>query len=200
MKISIKALLFLVLPFQLSAFAQDSPFNYNYLQAGYSTGTVTVSSASYNTSSASIGGSIATSESTFVLGNFSNGTLTVGTASVNLDSSTIGFGGHMSLSEKTDLVGSLSYLSSTMSYNGSWVTTTGYGFDGGIKHAVSDKVELVAGAGLSITGDDRVQTTNISLGTRFKVSNSFSLGAGYVNARNTTASSRGFGVSGRVEF
>ncbi len=200
MKTSIKTFLFLALPFHFSAFAQDSPFNYNYLQAGYSTGTVTVSSTSYDTSSAGFGASIATSDSTFITGGFSQGTLTVGTASVNLDNWSLGFGGHTSLSEKTDLVGSLSYLSNTVSYNGAWVRTTGYGFDAGIKHAISDKVELVAGAGVSITGDDRIQTTSLNIGSRYKVSNNFSLGVGYATARNTTGTSSGFGISGRLEF
>jgi len=200
MKISIKTFSFFAFClFNFSAFAEDSPFKYNYLQAGYSTGTMTVSST-YNTSSTGIGASIATSDSTFITGGLSQGTLTVGTASVNLDSSSIGFGGHMSLAEKTDLVGSLSYLSSTASYNGAWVTATGYSFDGGIRHAISDMVELVAGAGVSITGDDQVQTTSFNLGARYKFSNSFSIGVGYAKASNTTATSSGFGVSGRLEF
>jgi hypothetical protein len=190
----------LALPFQISAFAQESPFNYNYLQAGYSTGTVTASSNSYNTSSAGIGASIATSDSSFIIGGISQGTLTVGSASINLDNWSIGFGGHMGLSEKTDLVGSLSYLSNTLSQNGAWVRTTGYGFGAEIKHAISDKVELFTGVGVSITGDDRVQTTNFNLGGRYKISNNFSFGVGYATARNTTATSSGFGISGRLEF
>jgi hypothetical protein len=200
MKTSIKNIFFLCIFSSVSAFAENSPFNYNSLQAGYSSGSVTVSGVSYNTSGTNLGASLATSDTTFITGGISQGTLNVGSASVDLDAWSFGFGGHLSLSDKTDLVGALSYLSNTVSLNGSWVKTTGYGFDGAIKHAVSDKLELVAGAGLSITGSDNVETTSLNIGARFKVSKDFSIGVSYGSASNTSGSSTAFGGTGRFEF
>lgn len=184
----------------ISAFASESPFSYNFVSAGYSSGSVTVSGTSLDTSGTGLGASIATSDSTFIRGSFGNGSLKVGTATVALDDWSLGFGGRMPLASTTDLVGSLSYVSSTLSYNGAWITSTGYSFDGGLRHALGDKAELAGGVGVAITGSDQIQTTSVNVGARFKVSDGFSLGVGYARSRNTSATSSGFGVNGRVEF
>jgi len=200
MKNLIKALLFLSFVNPIYATAQDSQFNYNSLQAGYSSGTIKVNGASINTSGTTFAGTFATSKNTFITGSVGTGTLNEGGVSVDLNNSSFGFGVNSSLSEKTDLVGSLSAVSSTLSLNGSWITSTGYSFDGAIRHALSDKVELVAGAGLSITGSDQLRTTSTYLGPRFKVSKEFTLGFNYGNSSNTYATSSGFGGFVRLDF
>ena len=106
----------------------------------------------------------------------------------------------MPVSTTTDLVGSVSYLSSMLSDSGGWIKVTGYGLNAGVRHALGEMVELGAGAGLAITGDDRVQTTSFNIGGRFKVSKGFSIGAGYSVARNDASTSSGFGINGRAEF
>lgn len=183
-----------------SAFAQSSPFSYSYIQAGYGSGTVDVAGVSLNTSGTSLAASVATSEATFITGSFGNGTVKVGGISANLDDWSIGFGGRMPLSTATDLVGSVSYLSTTLSANGGWIKETGLGLNAGVRHALGEMLELGAGAGLAITGSERVQTTSFNFGGRFKVSNGFSIGGGYSVARNDTATSSGFGINGRLEF
>lgn len=180
--------------------AQNSPFSYSYIQAGYSSGTVDVAGVSLNTSGTSLAASVATSETTFITGSLGSGTIKVGGISANLDDWSIGFGGRMPLSTTTDLVGSVSYLSNTLSANGGWIKETGYGLNAGVRHALGEMVEVGAGAGLAITGSDRVQTTSFGIVGRFKVSKGFSIGGGYSVARNDAATSRGFGINGRLEF
>ncbi len=183
-----------------SAFAQSSPFSYSYIQAGYGSGTVDVAGVSLNTSGTSLAASVATSETTFLTGSFGSGTVKVGGVSLDLDDWSIGFGGRMPVSTTTDLVGSVSYLSNTLSYNGSWIRETGYGLNAGVRHSLGEMLELGAGAGLAITGSDRVQTTSFNIGGRFKLSKGFSIGGGYVAAKNDASTSSGFGINGRLEF
>lgn len=183
-----------------SAFAQKSPFSYSYIQAGYSSGNIKVGGLSLKTNSPGLGLSITTSDRTFIAGSISSGKISIGGSSVNIDNRDIGFGVRTPISDSTDLVGMISYVSSTLSNNGAWITETGYSLDAYLRHALSEKVELASGVGLAVTGSERTQTTSAFIGARFKVSDGFSIGVNGSSAKNNTATSSGLGVIGRVEY
>lgn len=183
-----------------SAFAQKSPFSYSYIQAGYSSGNINVGGLSLKTNSPSIGLSVATSDRTFITGSIGKGTIKLGASSANIDNRSLGFGLRTPISTATDLVGTISYIRTTLSSEGEWVYSTGYSLDAYIRHAVNQNVELAAGVGLGITGSERIQTTSAFVGARFKVSDGFSIGVNGTSAKNNTATSSALGISGRIEY
>lgn len=180
--------------------AQQSPFSYNYLQAGIAGGTMKIAGASLDVTGYGVGGSVATGDNAFLVGNFSDGQAKVGALTVNQDSLSLGVGGHVPLGNQTDLLGGLSFLRGTTRVLGYWETSTGYEFDVGLRHALTDKLEVNGGLGISVIGSERVRTTSLSVGLRYKVADKISLGVGYSSATNSGADSSGVNGSLRFEF
>lgn len=178
--------------------AQQSSFNYNYIQAGYGGGTMTVGGATLDTSGFGLGASVALGDSGFVTASYGDGRLKVGALTVNQSDYAIGVGGHASLGKQTDFVGGVSYVGGKISVLGYWETATGLGFDVGLRHAVTDKLEVNGGLSLAIMGSDHVQTTSLGVGARYKVAEKVSLGVGFVASSNESVSSRA--VNGNVRF
>jgi len=182
------------------AHAQESPFSYSFVQAGFSSGTTEVVGLKFDTTALSLGGSVALGSHAFLTGSVSDGTAKLGGISINQNVTSVGLGGHFPLGSQTDALGAISYLRGKAAALGYWSIVTGLGFDLGLRHAVTDRLEINGGLGLYVLGSERVQTTGFSVGARYKVAKQVSLGVGYSASSNSAESSSGFGASVRFEF
>jgi len=183
-----------------SVFAQKSPFSYNYVEAGYGFGTIEVLGASFDTTGFGVSGSASLNDSIFLGGSFTDGQAKLNGVTINQDTWTLGVGARLPAGQSTDFVSTISYINSRLSALGAAETVTGYGVDIGLRHLVGEKVELSAGVGMSILGDDNERTTDFSAGLRFRVSKEASVGISYTAANADGGDSRTTLISARLEF
>jgi hypothetical protein len=171
---------------------EKSPFSYNSISAGYQSGTINLSTGTnWNTTGFSFGGTAAINDSMFLGGSLANGTAKRNGVSVDQNAYSFGLGGHTALSNQTDLVGSASYISSRASIYGYSYTVTGLGFDLGLRHALTEKLEINGGVGLTILGSDRTQTSSANIGLRYKLADKFSIGVNYTGSNSDGGTSQG---------
>jgi len=178
----------------------QSALSYSNISAGYQSGSINLSGVTLDTSGYGIAVSAAVSDSLFLLGSLSDGTAKISGVSVDQNTFSFGLGGHTPLSKQTDFVGSISYINSKASIYGYSSTVTGLGFDLGLRHALSEKIELNGGVGLSILGSDRVQTSSVGIGVRYKIADKLSLGVGYIGTNSDNVTSQGVTGTLRVDF
>ena len=163
------SLISLILAFSASANAED--FDYDFLSVGY--GSVDFDDLGVDGTGFSIGGSYAITDAYYAFFDYNAASLDAG-----VDTTTwgAGFGYHRSMSDKVDLVASLSYeyFEFDIPLAGSF-DDSGLGLSVGFRIAQSDKLELNAGINYvdyGNGGDD----TGFKLGALYKVNDDYSVG------------------------
>ena len=163
------SLISLILAFSASANAED--FDYDFLSVGY--GSVDFDEIGVDGTGFTIGGSYAITDSYVAFFDYSAASLDAG-----VDTTTwgAGFGYHRSMSDKVDLVASLSYeyLEFDIPLAGSF-DDSGLGLSVGFRIAQSDKLELNAGINYVDYGDSG-DDTGFELGALYKVNDAYSVG------------------------
>lgn len=181
--------------------SQQSPFSYNYVQAGYgsasikSDGVATITLTGYNLS-----GSAAVTDNVFILGSYQDTSGKLSGVTINSDGWSLGGGARLPMSPATDFVATLSYISQKTSASGEADTTTGYSGNVGIRHLISESVELNGGVGLTISGDNNDRLTDWELGLMFKIAKQVGLGIAYQGSSFDGGSVSGVGAAIRFEF
>lgn len=182
-----------------SAQTSKTPFGYNFIQLTSNSGSVDSNGYSFDTSSFGVGASLLIDDDTFITGVISNGNMKLGNFSADDTTYSFGFGVRVPVNNKTDANLGVSYISTTAS--GDLIgTMTGYDLSAGLRHALTDKLEINGRVGLSVLGSARIQTTFFSTGLRYQLVDNISLGVGYGSSSNNDAAGQSFSGSLRVDF
>jgi hypothetical protein len=181
-----------------AAQAQQNPFSYNFIQAGYSIGTVKVDlvPGSVDTSGYGVSASGLVSENIFLTGSYGTQELKYDSLSGDQDQWTLGLGYRTPINSQTDLVGLISYIST----DGDLGQYTGGSIDLGVRHALSESLELNGSVGLIILGEDNDRTIGATVGLRYKVAQNTSIGLSVSASDNDGGSGTSGGLSARFEF
>ncbi len=180
--------------------ATPAPFSYTIAEISYLNGSADIAGSKLDMTGMSLTGSVAVNDSLFVSGSYGDGKAKISGSTIKSNTFSLGFGGHIAIGSQTDLVGSLSYINSKVTAPGRSQSDNGYGFNLGVRHAVTKELELNAGLGMTFLGADNDRTTTLSAGARYKVADKISLGLGYTNSSADAGNSRGFLGSVRMEF
>lgn len=169
-----KLLVGTALVFALSpALAGD--LSYNYVELGYQKAELDDNLAGFDVDGDGFGirGAFEVSENWFITASYSALEFDFG---VDLDQLSFGGGYHTAISDRTDLVVTLSYLSAEVSASGfGSVDEDGYGASVGLRSMLSDQLELHAGIGYSDLGDG-ADGTAFSGGALYSFTDNFALG------------------------
>jgi len=190
------------------AYGRQSPlYRYLVLQRGnasdfgYSSVTVSYGQIEFDDSDADgnslgINLSIEVGDSFFVFGSYGQAEIDDTFITADIDAYNLGVGFHMPLSDKIDLVTSLSYEYADISVPGfGSADDSGYGLGLGLRFAATEKFEINGGVNyvdFSDGGDD----TSLGAGVLYNFTNSFSFGV----AGNWNDDSTAYSVGGRFYF
>jgi len=189
-----KLLLGIALTYFLSpAFASD--LSYNFVEIGYVDAELDdgVPGFSFDGDGFGIGGSFEVGENWFVAANYSTLGFDFG---IDLDQFSVGGGYYFGMSERTDLVATLSYLSAEISASGFGSDNAdGYGVSIGVRSMLTDNVELNGSIGYSDLGDG-ADGTAFSAGALYSFTDNFALGFDIGIDEDVTL----YGLGGRFYF
>ena len=166
----------------------ESDINYTYLEAAY----VDTEIDDIDGDGFALEGSFAISDSVFVIAGYGNLDLDFG---ADADQWSAGIGAHTSLSDRTDLVGSVRYVDAEVdTFFGSF-SDDGYGLNVGLRSHVTDVVELEGGINyidLDASGDE----TTLEIAGHYFFAPEFSVGLGVEMGSDLTA----WHLGARVKF
>ena len=172
--------------------AGPGQFSYNYVEAQYLK-TTTYVGIDLDADIYGIRGSFKLNDTFFLTAGAAYGEVDI-PVSNGIDVYDIGINARTSLSDKVD-----AYVGLSVTYAKVKVATfsdsdTGYGVTAGLRFAATDKIELGASVTYVDVFDDN--STALGLTARYKLTDKFSVGAGYTVAEDTT----GYGIGIRLDF
>jgi len=184
---------FALLGSSMYANAGPGQFNYNYVEAQYLWTTTDVNGTDFDADIYGIRGSFKLNDTFFLTAGAAYGEVDI-PVSNGIDVYDIGINARTSLSDKVD-----AYVGLSVAYAKVKVATfsdsdTGYGVTAGLRFAATDKIELGASVTYLDVFDDN--STALGLTARYKLTDKFSVGAGYTVAEDTT----GYGIGIRLDF
>jgi len=172
----------LILAISTNAFSQE--FSYDFIQGTYSSSSVDIGSGYGDIDASGFGasGSFSITPNIALTGSF--GTTNFDTfLGVDIDATEFTFGitAHTAIAPKTDIYGGFSVLMADMEASDGVITVsdddTGNVISAGLRHMVSDNVELNAGFSLVDVFEDT--SNSFGLGARFYSEENVSFGIGY---------------------
>jgi opacity protein-like surface antigen len=184
----------------VAAQTKQASFDYSYFEVGYTSGSIKVGSAKFDTSGYGIGLSAAITPDLFLTADFANLDTEVGLNEIDTRGFSLGLGGHSSIGPKTDLIGGFSIGRIRASLGSARQDSTNLGIDVGLRHALTEKLELNGGLGLSHLTRDKVQTLGASIGVRYKLAQRISFGVDYSYSSSDDGSGQLLLSSLRVGF
>jgi len=182
-----------------TAQAETSPFSYNYIQLGYINGDYKTGGSKLDFNETEFSGSLSLTDNFYLTASYSDGEIKVG-PKADISGYSLGVGGRLPLGGATDFVGGISYAKSKVKFQGVTESESGYGISVGIRHLLSEQLELEAGVGIVDAGGDSDRVTSLSAGLRYRVAKGFSMGLGYGVLDSKEADANGFQLSLRAEF
>jgi len=188
-----RSILVMVL-FAFSASVYADGFNYNSVTLSY--GQMQFDDLDVDGDSIGISGSFEVGEKFFLAAGYGKSDIGDNFISADIDSWSAGVGYHMPMSDRFDLVTSLSYEYVDISVDGfGSESDNGIGIGAGVRFAATEKFEIDGGVSYvdySDGGDD----TSFGLGFLYNFTDSFSAGASGNWGDDTSA----YGIGGRFYF
>lgn len=163
-------LLVIISAFSATVYADD--FNYNYIQIGYGEAEID-NTGGIDGDGPGIFGSVSISDSFHLFGEYSTADFGQG---VDLGQLEAGLGYNMSLSEKVDLIGRLSYVNMEVDTPAGSADENGYAIGAGLRGMVTERFEVNGGLDF-VDLDDSDSETRVKAGALFNVTDSISVGA-----------------------
>lgn len=153
------------------ALAEDS-LNYNYLSASYLD--TRLDDPDLDGDGIDLRGSVEVSDSLFFTAGYASQSFDF---DIDLNQWSVGIGGHLPLSDRLDLVGTVSYVDAEIETDFGSDDENGFGTSVGLRAALASNFELEGGISYLDLGDAGDDTT-LNLGARYYFSPEFALGAG----------------------
>ena len=154
------------------ASAQAADFNYNYIEGTYESYDLD----GIDGQAGRLFGSYELNQNLNIIGEYATGNLDnpTGGADLDFEESAIGLEYHTSIAPKTDVTANLKYIKQDIDSVGD---EDGYGIGVGLRHWLTDKVEVDANIDYSDIDDN--DDTKLKVGARYYLNDGLSVGAGY---------------------
>ncbi len=149
--------------------ASASDFKYSYIEGVYQD--VDLDGEAYK-----ISGSYGLNSNINITGDYTNGEITnpAGGGDLNFDEATIGLGYHTGISSATDFTANIKLAEHDNDLTGD---DTGYGIGVGIRHMLTDKIEV--GSNIDYVDVNDIGDTTFKLNSRYYLNDRASLGLSY---------------------
>ena len=152
--------------------ANAADFNYNYIEGSFQD----IDLNGVDSEAVNFSGSFEIAPSLNIIAGYSNGEITTprGFRDIDFDSMSLGLGYHAPIGDNTDLTANLKVINQDMDFIGD---DTGYGVGVGIRHQVSDVVEI--GTRIDYADVYDADDTTFQVNSRFFLNDATSLGLSF---------------------
>ena len=155
--------------------AQAADFNYNYVEGAYENYDIEGTDAD----AGKLSGSYAMTPNLNIIGEYAVGDIDnpAGGSDLDFEETAIGIEYHTPIAPKTDLTSNLKYINQDIDS----VDDDGYGVGVGVRHQLTDKVEV--DANIDYSDIDNSDDTRLKVGARYYFNKSISAGVGYSTSK-----------------
>jgi len=188
MKTKLLATLSIAALASMVSMAQASEFSYNYVEGTYQD----IDADGINGDSYKLSGSYGINPSINVIAEYTDGQLDnpLGGSDLEFDQTVVGLGYHTEVSNKTDFTANIKLVDQNSDVAGD---DTGYGVGVGIRHMLTNKIEV--GSGIDYVDVSDIGNTTFNINSRYHLNDKLSFGLSY-----STSEENSDIISGGVRF